>query len=71
MEWQKKKISLNNRHLFLPVLKFEESKIKVPADSVLDENPLPTAVSSHSMENTQVSSSSSKGPNLIMGAPRS
>ena len=32
---------LNNRNVFLTVLETEKSKIKVPADAVLDENPLP------------------------------
>lgn len=33
--------SLNNRHPFLTVLQAEKSKVKVPADSVLSEGPLP------------------------------
>lgn len=32
---------LNNRYLFLSILEAEKSKTKVPADSVLEEGPLP------------------------------
>ena len=74
---------LNCRHLFLTVLEVKKSKIKVPADLVLGEGPLPGLAMAafllcHHMEergrerkreraNSGLSSSSYKGTKLIMG----